>query len=174
MAKAFSSVPQAPFVRLDFRDRSLLYRSATEIVETREAEGVRACLDRLRGRQAAGFLSYEASHGLEPKLVSIARAARPSDPPLVWFGLFETVEPAPPLPPAQGAWAGQPKPAISFEHYRDAVEQIRGLIAEGDVYQVNFTFPCSVATAGSPPSIVIAPRPRRLGLAIDETPWRDA
>jgi para-aminobenzoate synthetase/4-amino-4-deoxychorismate lyase len=150
MAKAFSSVPQAPFVRLDFRDRSLLYRSATEIVETREAEGVRACLDRLRGRQAAGFLSYEASHGLEPKLVSIARAARPSDPPLVWFGLFETVEPAPPLPPAQGAWAGQPKPAISFEHYRDAVEQIRGLIAEGDVYQVNFTFPCSVATAGSP------------------------
>jgi para-aminobenzoate synthetase/4-amino-4-deoxychorismate lyase len=150
VAKAFSGVPPAPFVRLDFRDRSLLYRSATEIVETREARGVRACLERLRGRQAAGFISYEAGHSLEPKLASITRSAGQSDPPLIWFGLFETVETAPPLPPVEGAWAGHPTPAISFEDYRAAVEQIRGLIAEGDVYQVNFTFPCSVATAGSP------------------------
>jgi para-aminobenzoate synthetase/4-amino-4-deoxychorismate lyase len=160
MAKAFSDAPPAPFVRVDFRDRSLLYRSATEIVETREAEGVLTCLDRLRGRRAAGFISYEAGHALEPKLAPIARSARPSDPPLVWFGLFDSVEPAPPLPPAEGAWAGQPKPAISFEEYRSGVEQIRGLIAEGDVYQVNFTFPCSVATAGNPMALYAQLRSR--------------
>jgi para-aminobenzoate synthetase/4-amino-4-deoxychorismate lyase len=160
MARAFSGAPPGPFVRLDFRGRSLLYRSATEIVETREAEGVRACLDRLRGRQAAGFISYEAGHALEPKLAGIARSASPSDPSLLWFGLFETVEAAPPLPPAEGAWAGQPKPAISFEDYRRAVEQIRGLIAEGDVYQVNFTFPCSVATAGNPMALYAQLRDR--------------
>jgi para-aminobenzoate synthetase/4-amino-4-deoxychorismate lyase len=150
MAKSFSGAPPTPFVRVDFRDRSLLYKEATEIVETREAEGVRACLDRLRGRQAAGFISYEAGHALEPKLASIAGPARQCDPPLVWFGLFEAAEPAPPLPPAEGAWAGRPLPAILFEDYRRGVGQIRSLIAEGDVYQVNLTFPCSVATAGNP------------------------
>ena len=139
-----------PFVRLDFETGSLLYSRPLELIETRDPARVRSCLDQLRGREAAGFISYEAGHGLEPKLMPIAGPPQPSDPPLLWFGLFERIEPAPPLPSPDGAWAGQPEPAISFEQYAGAVEKIRADIAEGEVYQVNFTFPCSVPVLGDP------------------------
>ena len=46
-----------------------------EIVETRDPGEVRACLERLRGRHAAGFLAYEAGHALEDEAGAAARAA---------------------------------------------------------------------------------------------------
>jgi para-aminobenzoate synthetase/4-amino-4-deoxychorismate lyase len=150
MTKAFSHYHPAPFVRLDFRDRSFLYTGARDIVETREPAAVRASLERLRGRNAAGFISYEAGHALEPKLAPFVRSPGSSEPPLLWFGLFEEVRPAPALLPPEGAWAGDPVPAISFAAYASAVDRIRSLIADGDVYQVNFTFPCMVQTQGNP------------------------
>jgi para-aminobenzoate synthetase/4-amino-4-deoxychorismate lyase len=150
MLAAFSGDHPAPFVRLDFRERSLLYRRPAAIVETREASNVGACLERLRGHQAAGFISYEAGYALEPKLAPITQSVKSPDPPLLWFGVFDEVEPAPPLPSPGGAWAGDPVPVISFGSYAGAVDKIRDLIVEGDVYQVNFTFPCTVQTLGNP------------------------
>ena len=44
-------------------------------------------------------------------------------------------------------------PAISFDDYVAAVEKIRARISDGDVYQVNFTFPCSVPVVGSPEAL---------------------
>ena len=41
-------------------------------------------------------------------------------------------------------------PCISRDHYIQSIEQIRDWIAQGDVYQVNSTFPLDVVTQGSP------------------------
>ena len=69
-----------PFVLLDDArpgGRALApVRSRREIVETRDSGEVRACLERLRGRQAAGFLAYEAGLALEDKLAPLRVRAR--------------------------------------------------------------------------------------------------
>ena len=150
MPDKIARTPASPFVRLDFQDKSILYTRPIEVVQTRDPDSVDACLDQLRGRDAAGFLAYEAGLGLEPRLSPIAEPAAEGEPPLLWFGIFERAEQAPPLPPSVGAWAGQPEPQISFEDYSAAVAEIRTNIADGDVYQVNLTFPCNVPIAGDP------------------------
>jgi len=144
---------QTPFVRLDFGDHSLSYTHPIELIQTRDPSQVRHCLEQLRGREAVGFISYEAGHALEPKLMPIARKAASSEPPLLWFGVFEQAHPAPPLPSGEAAWLGEPRPAISFEDYAAQVEEIRSNILDGDLYQLNLTFPCAVPVAGHPLSL---------------------
>lgn len=107
---------------------------------------VRAAAD--RGLYAAGFMSYEAAGGLDPALVTCAGVAVP----LVWFGLFRRmVERSEPDPRASadfsiGKWQAQ----VGEDEYRRAVESIRSLIAAGDTYQVNYTFPMHASFAGEP------------------------
>jgi len=101
-----------PFVLLDDArpgGRSTLYTGLRELVETRDPTEIPDCLERLRGRKAAGFLAYEAGHGLETKLLPLARAPGADEPPLLWFGSFaeeRTGDAADILPDAAGAWAG--------------------------------------------------------------------
>ena len=69
-----------PFVLLDDArpgGQAWLYAEPAEIIETSDPAEVRACLERLRGRHAAGFLSYEAGHALEPRLAPLAPGAGP-------------------------------------------------------------------------------------------------
>lgn len=160
MTDMIASTQRSPFVRLDFGDRSTLYSNPSEVLQTHDPLRVRECLDRLRGRQAAGFISYEAGHALEPRLRAVARAPGEGEPPLLWFAMFESVQAAPPLPPPEGAWAGRPEPRISFEDYAAAVDEIRSNIADGEVYQVNFTFPCSVQVSGDPAALYAQLRQR--------------
>ena len=102
------------------------------------AEGAAA-----RGLWVAGFVTYEAAHGLDPSL--IVRSHAPGDPftrlPLAWFAMFqqrqETVLPSPrddAAPPAD-AWV----PTVDRAHYDRAIARIREHIAAGDTYQVNHT-----------------------------------
>jgi para-aminobenzoate synthetase/4-amino-4-deoxychorismate lyase len=143
-----------PFVLLDGwgADAMRLYRHPLEIVEARRVDEVRPALDRLRttDREAAGFLAYEAGHGLEQKLAPLA--ARGDEMPLLWFGLFESGEEIDPaaLPGPEGAWAGAIQPTIRRDDYLDAVATVRTHILDGDVYQANLTFEAEVATAGHP------------------------
>jgi para-aminobenzoate synthetase/4-amino-4-deoxychorismate lyase len=158
----------APFVLLDDArpdGRSLLFRSPEMVLEARSPEEVRQCLAALRTktRHAAGFLSYEAGHALEPKLGPLARTAPPGEPPLLWLGLFEapeTVDVETLLPDGAGAWASAPRPRIEGEDYLAAVARVREHILEGDVYQANLTFRAEVATAGHPLALYAALRPR--------------
>ena len=103
------------------------------------AEGAAA-----RGLWVAGFVSYEASPGLD---AAIAVRERPSgdpfaDLPLAWFAMFEdrerTVLPEPPDEPPHdaGAW----RPSVERASYDAAIARIRSHIAAGDTYQVNHTF----------------------------------
>lgn len=90
------------------------------------------------GMFAAGFITYEAAPGFDTTLITHP----PGELPLAYFALY--VE-----PPAQtealamqdsfsvGAWV----PGIGEQEYRQSIARIRDLIAAGDTYQVNYTFP---------------------------------
>jgi para-aminobenzoate synthetase/4-amino-4-deoxychorismate lyase len=150
-----------PFVLLDFQGERRLWRHPVEIVEARRPEEVRPALDRLRGREAAGFLAYEAGYALEPKLIRLARPPAAGGPPLLWFGIFEPPEAwEEPLPDVDGAWAGPPVPLIQREPHEAAIDAARAHILDGDIYQANLTFQAEVATAGHPLALYEAIRPR--------------
>ncbi|HEX8643021.1 MAG TPA: aminodeoxychorismate synthase component I [Allosphingosinicella sp.] len=160
-----------PFVLLDGGSsgssggsgRSLLFRGASGIVETRDPAGVRDAIRRLEGCHAAGFISYEAGHALEAKLAPLCRTPAEDAPPLLWFGLFgepEEIDPTELLPDAAGAWAAAPRPRIERAAYCEGVERILRRIEAGDIYQANFTFPAEIRFAGHPLALYAALRAR--------------
>lgn len=150
-----------PFVLLDFQGERRLWRDPVEIVEARRPDAVLPALERLRGREAAGFLAYEAGYALEPRLAPLAGAAKPEDPPLLWFGLFEAPEVWDgTLPDADGAWAGSPVPGAGREAHEASIAAAKAHILAGDIYQANLTFQASVAVAGHPLALYEAIRPR--------------
>ncbi len=148
-----------PFVLLDDARQcgaapARLYRDPVRIIEARRMDEVVGALESLRGTglHAAGFLSYEAGHALEPRL----GAPLPPATPLLWFGLFDRFEEIAPdevaarLPDSSGGWAGTPRPDASRADYDAALAQVKGWITAGDIYQANLTIRASVATAGHP------------------------
>jgi len=155
-----------PFVLLDDArpgGRATLYSKPSSFIETRDPAELRACLARLRGRHAAGFIAYEAGYALEPKLAPLARVAAQEDPPLFWFGLFErpeTVDAAEFLADPDCAWAGPVHPRIREVDYRRNVERVLEHILDGNVYQANLTFQAEVRVTGSPAALYAGLRSR--------------
>jgi para-aminobenzoate synthetase/4-amino-4-deoxychorismate lyase len=155
----------SPFVLLDAQSggRALLFRRAAEIIETRDPEAVADCLLRLEGRDAAGFVAYEAGYAFEPKLAPLCRAPAADEPPLLWFGLFgepEEVDAAAWLPDPAGAWAGMPRPRVARAEYEAAAARVLDHVHAGDIYQANLTFPCDVPVAGHPLALYASLRAR--------------
>jgi len=100
-----------------------------------------------RGLTAVGFLSYEAAAAFDPALVT-----RPAGSlPLAWFALFETGRSVEIAPAEHGGrsvsldW----QPSIDVDAYRLGIDRIRGWIAAGDSYQVNYTWRLRAPFAGS-------------------------
>ena len=163
-----------PFVLLD-DDRlsgaapALLFQRPVDIIEAREPDEVRPALQSLRraqerGLHAAGFLTYDAGHALEPKLAPLATSASEEGPPLLWFGLFEVCEEVPDLPSLLpdpvSAWTSLPRPMVTRESFEAAVGAIQEHIAAGNIYQANLTFAAEVPTAGSPTAVYASVRQR--------------
>jgi para-aminobenzoate synthetase/4-amino-4-deoxychorismate lyase len=138
----------APFVLFESYERSPETRSfhfddCVEEISATTLEQILPALSRIEtaaqnGFHAAGFLSYEAAPAFEPDL----RVKNPADFPLLWFGLFKTRREI-----AAGDFFCDGKsaltdwrPSLDENTYCRAVEKIRGRIAAGDTYQVNFTF----------------------------------
>jgi para-aminobenzoate synthetase/4-amino-4-deoxychorismate lyase len=100
-----------------------------------------------RGLHAAGWIAYEAAPAFDPAL----RAHPPGDFPLVWFGLYDAPRREEQLPPGEeegyelGGWA----PSVSRAAYDEAIAAVKGHIARGETYQVNYTFRLSAPFAGS-------------------------
>ena len=155
-----------PFVLLDDAradGQALLYSDLRETVETHHFDQVRACLERLRGADAAGFLSYEAGLALEDKLAHLRVPPARDQPPLLWFGLFaksETVDVETLLPDGAGAWSGAARPLISRAEHESALAAVKTHIEAGDIYQANLTFAAEVKTIGHPLALYAALRPR--------------
>ena len=95
------------------------------------------------GRWAAGFITYDAAPAFDDALV--ARSG--SSEPLLWFGLFDAPESV--TAPSSSADAPLPSwaPTMSRADYEAALERVKAHIADGDTYQVNYTFrlqaPCA-------------------------------
>jgi para-aminobenzoate synthetase / 4-amino-4-deoxychorismate lyase len=137
-------------VRLDSLDasrgpRSFRFGGLREVLRAHALDDVLPVLARVQaaadaGLHAAGFVAYEAAPAFDP-----AFRTHSPDPrlPLAWFAVYETRrETAPDEEPAAdvdppGAW----RSPVSEPAYRAAVERVRDLIAAGDTYQVNLTFP---------------------------------
>ena len=166
---------KAPFVLLEDRASidaaGRLFTRPVEVVRCDDLAAVSAGLARVqsgldRGLHAAGFLAYEAWPALEP-----ARCRRPGVAPagpLLWFGLFAGFEAisggvldglfgdlAPP-PPIRDVRLGQ-----SREQHVAKIETVKTLIAAGDAYQVNLTFPIRFHYAGDPLALYAALRARQ-------------
>jgi len=162
----------APFVLLDDAragGRGRLYRGPVDVIVGRRPDGVLPSLAALReavacGLHAAGFLGYEAGHPLEPKLAPLAIMPGAEEPPLLWFGLFETEEEvddvAAILPDPASAWIGPAHPLTDRQTYEASVERVREHIFEGDIYQANLSFAAEMRTAGSPAALYAGLRRR--------------
>ena len=163
---AASSLPPVcagvPHVLIDDMRRggsARLYRDPVAVVRADDAAGVEAALVRIgealdAGLHAAGFLAYEAAAAFEPRWP--AAAARTDGWPILWFGLFE--QPSSPdvaaaLPDPAGAAVDGLRPSVDAGWYEGAVRRILALIAAGDIYQANLTFPCELDWRGNPAAL---------------------
>jgi para-aminobenzoate synthetase/4-amino-4-deoxychorismate lyase len=89
------------------------------------------------GCYVAGWVAYEAAEAFDSALVTQA----PGVVPLVCFGVYREKLDAPPLtssaePPASLAWT----PDLDRAAHADGVAAIREAIADGETYQINYTF----------------------------------
>ena len=108
---------------------------------------------RAAGNWVAGYASYELGYVLIDRLRARLPAARPG--PLILFGIFDAPQPAAPFLEqtaslAQEAELGPLVPGWNFARYRAAFDRVHALIAAGDCYQVNLTFPLTGRMTGSP------------------------
>jgi para-aminobenzoate synthetase/4-amino-4-deoxychorismate lyase len=147
-----------PLVLLDSRSRdefgaSWRFRGHVATLEARTAGEVAAVLDRVEraageGLFGVGYVAYEAAVGLNPDLPPLAGM---EGLPLAWFALFRERYPAPAATDDPGA--GEPpvlEPALTPGEYGAGLESIRGRIAAGECYQVNYTFPLVGSFHGEP------------------------
>ncbi len=119
----------------------LLFRSPDRVVVARtlaEVPAAMAAVDEgLReGLHAAGYVAYEAAPAFDRALTTHA----PSAVPLVYFGLFPSVE-----TPSSRSSTDLPSPIdwtpeLSAADHARGVAAIREAIAEGETYQINYTF----------------------------------
>jgi para-aminobenzoate synthetase/4-amino-4-deoxychorismate lyase len=148
-----------------------LYAAPRAVVRCDDPSGVEAAFGEIErglaeGLHAAGLFAYELGYALEPRLAALMPARR--DAPLIWMGLFEAPRPVSGAAlDAAFAALGPPPPITGLEAAHDRasqmakVEQVLRLIAAGDVYQVNLTFPLRFGYAGDPLGLYAALRVRQ-------------
>lgn len=145
-----------------FEDRlnghRLVLDDLVERIGIARPEDVESGLKRIEQARAAGHwvalvIEYEFGQWLEPALAQ--SPGEPRERLTAWvFRQAQTVEieASPddnqPSGVIERAWA-----TVARSQYIEMIETIRSLIAAGEVYQVNATFPIEVQTRGSPLSI---------------------
>lgn len=144
-----------PTVALYDPDRSvwLSFRRPAVVIETYDPSAVRPALREVErtveatGYTAAGLIAYEAAPAFD---AALSVRSRP-DVPLVWFGLFDATEIVHALePPLRDERPRGWTPSIDWPTYRRAIEDVKGHIARGETYQVNYTLRLRSPFAGNP------------------------
>jgi para-aminobenzoate synthetase/4-amino-4-deoxychorismate lyase len=119
------------------------------VLEARTLDEVQPVLARAeaearQGRWCVGFVAYEAAPAFDA-----AMAVHPSDGLLAWFGVFDQAHPW----PAPSDHRYEPlswNEGIDRAAFERAIDRIHAAIADGEVYQINFTAPWRSAFAGDP------------------------
>jgi para-aminobenzoate synthetase/4-amino-4-deoxychorismate lyase len=131
------------------RSGSRCFRDPVDVCVAKRLDDVRVCLAAVaehvaKGRYAAGYVAYEAAPAFDKAL----RCHESSALPLVWFGLYDGPSKCP-NPGDDSFTVGPWEASLSRDAYVERVHQLRELIAAGDTYQVNFTFPLCATFRGS-------------------------
>ncbi|EIE50305.1 para-aminobenzoate synthetase component 1 [Salipiger aestuarii] len=126
-----------------------LFTAPREIVTAQDVPSAVAALEKLdaarrAGAWVAGVAHYELGYALEPAL----RSLLPEKIPLLTFGIFDAPRAAP-ASTAQGARVMQVSPLWDRDRYGRGFQDIKRMIARGDLYQVNLTMPVEVRFEGS-------------------------
>ncbi|MBP8035503.1 MAG: aminodeoxychorismate synthase component I [Burkholderiaceae bacterium] len=139
--------------RIEARTQQELPQAFASIAQAQEA-----------GRWIALLLDYELGEWFEPRLAHHAAVAHPnrthSSTPRLTALVFDEMKIETPWSNTQGdnnqallAGIASVVPLITKEAYVKRIEQIRQWIAQGEVYQINATFPMSVRMQGEPSSL---------------------
>jgi para-aminobenzoate synthetase/4-amino-4-deoxychorismate lyase len=123
-----------------------LYERPQGVLATDDSDALTNILKRMEehvhaGGEAAGFLHYEAGYALEPQLRPL-RSQRSAN--LLWFGLYGKAALFDDICFSESAVENQVEdfaPAITQDQYCEKLGEIRELIAAGETYQINFTYP---------------------------------
>lgn len=138
------------------RERWLAFANPALVLQADSPESVRRTLvdveqlTRDRSLHAVGFLTYEAgaAFGLPVQRFD-------SRLPLAWFGLFDAANISGVGPPVRSGdyTIGALSPSLDRARFETAFDRIKQHLADGDTYQVNFTFQMRAAFQGNPASL---------------------
>ncbi|MGB4599612.1 MAG: aminodeoxychorismate synthase component I [Trichlorobacter sp.] len=136
---------------------SWLFDDYRETLTAWRPEDVPAVLERAeaateRGLYAVGFVAYEAAQALNRSLPSLPPL---EGLPLVWFALFSRrlLSTDDQQPPESEATNLSLTPQLGQNEHAAAVQQIHDAIADGQSYQINYTFSLSGDVSGQPYSL---------------------
>jgi para-aminobenzoate synthetase component 1 len=163
-ARAASPPPDRQALHCRFEDRGTgrarVLSGLRERIVATSADAVAPALARIAEAQAAGrwvalLLDYELGEWLEPAVThgspvdrDAASVAEPRLTALVFDEMHDTD--AAPGDPDADAGIVSIEPRVAQADYLLAVDEIRRLIGNGDVYQINYTLPLDVRTRGTP------------------------
>ena len=134
-----------------FADPERILQASTGADVLPALHAAQAALD--AGYYIAGYVTYEAGYALDPSLCALQPR---SDGPLLWLGVYSTVQslsPADtdclwrrvtPQPPADATFQW------SEDAYQTAFDAVKAHIRNGDVYQINLTGPVDVQDVPDP------------------------
>ncbi|WFB34717.1 chorismate-binding protein [Kiritimatiellota bacterium B12222] len=125
--------------------RWVWYSDVVELLETAEYHEVIPTLRRLeaaarQGLHAVGWIAYEAAPGFDPHLQTYPL---PHGSPLLRFTLYRTEHLGLPPRTVSEAATTHLEPEVSEADFMNAIHSIHQAIANGETYQVNFTYPFS-------------------------------
>lgn len=139
----------------------LTFEDPHEIISVSTVDEIVPALRRIErlveenGWYAAGFVSYEAAPAFDPAFT----VRTPNGLPLLWFGLYSEPHSSPTLLPAPTdagfafeTWSA----SVTRPAYDAAIDQIKTHIANGETYQVNYTYRLGSQFTGNPWSLFAA------------------
>jgi para-aminobenzoate synthetase/4-amino-4-deoxychorismate lyase len=149
---------------------SLLFQRPREVLVAQSVSDVQDVLEAVEARaqaglHAAGFLSYEAGAAFWaarfPGLIT--GEPLPGGVPLAWFGIYDEALSLDEVTLPTDASCSLPilHPLETAEAFEARVRDIRHLIHEGDVYQINLTTRFRAAFDGDPVALYAALRARQ-------------
>jgi para-aminobenzoate synthetase / 4-amino-4-deoxychorismate lyase len=134
------------FALIRTRNAWRLYENPREVIALSNAGALTDTLRRIEkhvsaGGEAAGLLHYEAGYAFEPLLRPLLPRQTGA---LLWFGLYENVSVFEDIVFPASEHISQIEnlaATILRDQYSKTLNEIRELIAVGEVYQINFTHP---------------------------------